>query len=590
MTPLEIVHDVVKVAELIYNQAQLVESNKKRWASLAELIRHVLNTLVGLNELPQQRNFVDSLEALQRCIHETANFLNKMVEKSYAERFFNAGRYQAQIEEYRNEILRLIPVLNLGISAQLLVNKERDRRDELLDRQAFIFQEEEKLRKRQVEHFHEKRELEAIMQKQMEAFCEQLEKNWRNEKTPSPVKSPLPEEFLVKLYEITFEKKLMTSRTGDIYRATWQNQPVLVKFIEGVISEADRQQFIREAQIMSQLRNEHIVQFYGACFDVRRCCIVTGIIDKTLSQVLNELSWDERLAMTQDLISGLYYLHQKGVIHNDIHPDNIGVTKRRHAKWLDLSWVKSKLSSIASAGIAHEISLWQAPEIWGERQKVSKESDVYSIGWLLWSLYAGQLPSMSRSQRLTQASVAAIQQNALNTIAEHCPEKYRRLIEACWSIDPKDRPTLTTILDVLSQPLITRPSSPSGEEYYEQGRKAEQAGDLTTALSDYTRSAAKGYYKSFNSLGTFALGKGGQRKDPARATEYFKRGVEAGHAPAMFNLGKMYEKGDIDSGAIDLNKAVFWYEKARDADRGEPRYDDTVKRLTAMLRQSGLRK
>lgn len=121
--------------------------------------------------------------------------------------------------------------------------------------------------------------------------------------------------------------------------------------------------------------------------------------------------------------------------------------------------------------------------------------------------------------------------------------------------------------------------------YYEQGKKAEQAGDLTSALESYQHSAKKNFYKSYNSLGTFALGKGGEEKNPKEAERYFTQGANAGHAPAMFNLGRLYERDELKTGD-NLARALFWYEKARDADPAEGRYQDKVRTITKTLRSN----
>jgi len=87
-------------------------------------------------------------------------------------------------------------------------------------------------------------------------------------------------------------------------------------------------------------------------------------------------------------------------------------------------------------------------------------------------------------------------------------------------------------------------------------------------------------------LGTFALGKGGQPKDPKKAEDYFNAGAKAGHAPAMFNLARMHEKGDTETRTTDLSTALFWYNKASEADPKEPRYQSKVTTLTETLGMS----
>jgi len=453
-SPLEIVQDVVTVARAIYAQAQMVESNKAAWGNLNDVIQQITSSLRGLSELPNTENFVMSLTKLQDQMREIHEFTDKLCKMSYVRRFACAGRHQWELNNYRQGLLELIPLLQLGLSAQPLMDREKDRqreainrRAELADREAFIKQQEKLLQEKQAAHLREKRDLEAVMQKQMDAFREQLEKNWKPREEAVSKKGPLPEELLVKLYDITFERKVIESRLGDIYHGTWKNQPVLIKLIEGSIHETDRDQFIREARLMSQLRHSAIVPFYGACFERNRMCIVTGRIESTLMHSLNTLSIEERYAISQDLASGLQYFHQQAIFHNDIHPNRVGITQRHAGQWIDLSWIKTELCSMASLGIAHDTTLWQAPEIWRHRERVSQESDVYSFGWLLWTLYTGRMPFPGERGA---EFLKAIKDGVRETIPSDCPRHLSELITACWSTDPTQRPTLRQIMTTLA--------------------------------------------------------------------------------------------------------------------------------------------
>lgn len=580
MTPLEILHDVIAIAQMIRRQVILVESNKKRWESVVRVIDQIVASLQGLEELPRQESFIKSLTILQSHLKETEHFLQSVVKMSYLEKFFNAGKIQESIDAHRQAILEQLPLLNLGLMAKQLIDDEQDRQDELKDREAFIVQQEKQLRQRQAEHLKQKQDLESIMRKQMDAFREQLEKNWQAAPI-KPSETLLPEQFMVKPYDITFEKKLMSSRTGDIYRGQWKGQAVLVKWIEGVMIEADRQQFIREAQILSQLHNEHFVPFYGACFEARRMCIVTGIVDKPLLEILRNLDEKDRLTMAKDLAEGLLYLHQNKIVHSDIHPKNIGVTQRQEGKWMDLSWVKTNISTIASLGVAHDVTLWQAPETWGHRHTVSSASDIYSFGWLLWTLYTGRLPF---PQQHDKHFLGQIQGGLRETIPEACPTVYADLIQRCWSIDPQKRPKISAIVPILACEIAKpRPVSPTGEEYYTEGVRLEQAHDLTAALNCYTLSAAKDYYKSYNRLGLFAL-----PKDPERARHYLQLGAAKGHPLAMYNLARMHEKKQIPSEKGNLHTALFWYKKARDLEPEQKTFQDKVDLISQTLRNDVL--
>ena len=598
-SPLEILNGVIQVAQRIYKQVELVKSNKKRWSSLVDLIKTIISSVEGLTTLPKQANFAAGLQSLESQIMDASIFLESMIGMKYLERFAKAGRHQKKIDGYRADILELIPVLSLGLNAQQLVGREQDGHSELADREAFVREQEQQLFRRQADNFKQQRDLEEVMRQQMQAFKEDLIQNWQPEPPRELAPPPLPEQLMVKLYDITFEEKLTSSRLGMIHRGRWKGQEVLVKWIEGPLTPSDKNQFIREAKIMSRLHHNHIVPFYGACFEENQMCIVTGVVAPLSLDRLSRLSFTERLTLGKELARGLVYLHANEVIHSSIHPENVGITQRGEGKWMDLSWVKTQLSSLASIGVAHEATVWQAPETWGERSKVTPEADVYSLGWLLWTLITGQLPFSD--QPCNNSLLQQLEAGRIEAFANDCPRNLANLITRCWDQNPQSRPKLSEVIDSLDQALL-RPASPTGEAYYEQGKEAQKAGDFSTAFECYTRSAEKHYTKSYNSLGFFALqGEGGQLKDLHKAKSYFERAAKADYAPAMFNLGRMYEKGTLDDSTAEgqpreakvsndllpqsnVRTALAWYEKAKQADPKEVRYQGKVEKLTQALR------
>lgn len=551
MTPLELLQDIIKIARIIYDQAQLVESNKARWGSLVKVIRQVVSALEGLHQLPRRRNFEDSLTVLHTQIQETNTFLSSMVKMGYMERFFKAGIHQGKIEEFRQAILEQLPILHLGLSAEVLIDREEDKQTELQDRQAFLAQEAEQLRQRQALLSRQRRDFDAMLKKQMQAFEDQLQKNWTPE--PKKTKATLPAALTLPIYELTFEEKIHQSPTGDLYRGRWQNQAVLIKWVEGIVTKEDRHQFIREATLMSRLRHPSIVPFYGACVEPNRMCLVMASVDHRLVGQLMALSREARLGLLPALLTGLAYLHDQGICHGHIHPSTIGLNQD-HAQWMDLSAIKTDILSLASLGIPQEPTVWQAPEIRGHREAVTPASDVYSIGCLLWALYTGE---------------------SLTVLPDElgdCP--YAVLIQACWSANPNDRPSLSAI-----HTAITRPSSPSGEEYYEQAREIETKGNAEQAFSYYERSAQKGYAKSLTRLGVFALERSTTDLHEIQAAKgYFERASQQGHALADYNLGRMYEKGMTPEGKKDTSTALFYYRQAQQRDPQE-RYQQKISSL-----------
>ncbi len=583
MDPVSIASAIVKLAQEIYRLVNLAESNQKKLKTLAKTIEQTITSIHGLGGLPEHQQFIDTLKSLEHCLQETTVFILTLTKASWSSRLANAGKNERQLDEFKSRIIELYPQLTLGLSAQLLIDKERDRRDEEDDRQFFIQQQERILRAIQSTRLNP-HDLEIILHKQLAAFEERLEVQLR----PSIVvqsASLLPERFLVNLSDLTFDQRLGENEYGVIYSGTWRSQPVTIKSIDHLRTEEERQQFIREAQVMSHLRNEFIVPFYGACFENTRLCLLMGVMEKgPLTNVLTSLNFSERLQIAKDLALGLAYLHDQNIIHGDIKPHSVGINQHNRAKWMNFGLVKTRHSSIASIGAMSNEAAWQAPESWQRRAKLSQASDIYSFGMLLWTLMSARLPYNHLSSSEIMASVKS---GFRETIPVDLPLECATLLSACWSADPINRPRAIDIanqLQLLSAPIMQRSSSPTGEEWYQRGVAAQESSHMKEAYQCYESSVQKNFTKAYIRMGLFKLqGLGEQRTNKKQAIEYLENAAHEGYDVAMYNLGRIYEKGDTETGVIDYPAALYWYKKALSVDSTDVNYQDKVKKLDEIL-------
>lgn len=561
MSPLAILQDIMTVAQSIYSQVRLVESNQNKLATLAKTVQVSISALEGLATLPNNKHFIEGLTEFHVRVKDTYELVNEIANMNYAMRFIKAGSNLNRIDTSKQSIIEIVSLLVLGFNSQQLLDKEQDRRDEAADKHYFILQQEQSLRKAQSGSRIAPHDFEIIVNKQVTSFQHHLETQLNiAQSSKRPI---LPERLMVNLYDIVFEQKINESDFGSIYQGVWQEQSVTIKCFDHLATETERLQFTREAQMMSHLNHETIAHFYGACLDVERMCLLTSIMEKgNLQTVLPFLSFSDRLTMAKDLARGLAYLHGRNIIIGDIHPKHIGVNQDNKAKWTDFGLAKIRAAGIATLDRTSDEAAWQAPESWQNRASLTTGSDIYSFGILVWTLITGKFPyADTPSWEVMQL----IKRGKREVIPSEIPETCSTLIKACWSPNVAARPTASQVAQALQ--LIDeaefRPPSPTGLEDYERGVIAEKAGHMTEAYEAYKRSSEKKYFKSFTSLGLFLLqGLGGQEVNKGLAQTYLEQAAADGHGRAMFNLGRMVEKGDNETQTVDIEKALFWYEKA----------------------------
>lgn len=138
-------------------------------------------------------------------------------------------------------------------------------------------------------------------------------------------------------------------------------------------------------------------------------CLVQEFVDgETLAQWLSgNPSASERRRIFAELLSVVAYLHQKDIVHNDLKPDNILISKASGAlKLIDLGFADSDTHLGKALGGTRN---YASPELLAGAA-VSAASDVYSLGFILRLLFPGRYGRVVR--RCTQADPARRYQSA----------------------------------------------------------------------------------------------------------------------------------------------------------------------------------
>ncbi len=178
-------------------------------------------------------------------------------------------------------------------------------------------------------------------------------------------------------------------------------------------SEAQEElaRFRREAQAAGRLSHPNIVGVFDTGETETLAYIVMEFVDgRTLKAVLDK---GERMApadvgrVMRDVLAGLQYSHDQGVVHRDIKPANIMLTQAGQAKIADFGIARIESSSMTQAGTMLGTPAYMSPEQF-MGQTVDARTDIYSAGVLLYQLLTGERP-------FEGSSLSAIMHKALNT-------------------------------------------------------------------------------------------------------------------------------------------------------------------------------
>lgn len=212
-------------------------------------------------------------------------------------------------------------------------------------------------------------------------------------------------------------------------------------------AERTREQFLREAHILTSFIDEHAVKCLNVgLFNGAPCIVLEFISGKQLDAYIRDygiLPYDYAVDIVRQVLLALEEAHNNGIIHRDIKPANILLmddTDPPLAKLIDFGIATiSKRSNVQfpknSTGIIRGTPSYMAPELFSSDGVVCVETDIYAIGLVLLECLTGNVAFSAPS--LMQ--VANLKTNSGLSIPDFVPECLRNVIARCCDLDPANR-------------------------------------------------------------------------------------------------------------------------------------------------------
>jgi serine/threonine protein kinase len=250
-------------------------------------------------------------------------------------------------------------------------------------------------------------------------------------------------------YEIVAE--LGRGAMGVVYQAQDPqiNRLVAVKTVRLSGQEPDeekefRMRFMHEAQASGRLHHPGIVAIFdvGEDPDDHNPYIVMEFVDgEPLNRILareKKLSLVTALQLTEEVAEALDYAQGQGVIHRDIKPGNILVTRDGHAKIVDFGIAKLNLAHFTLPGRVLGTPAYMAPEqLNGEG--VDGRSDLFSLGVILYAMVTGHSPFQGNSATTVCFKVANREPVAASALDLSLPRELDEVIARAMAKDPEER-------------------------------------------------------------------------------------------------------------------------------------------------------
>ncbi|KAL7612711.1 hypothetical protein Lser_V15G06119 [Lactuca serriola] len=322
------------------------------------------------------------------------------------------------------------------------------------------------------------------------------------------------EKFQIPLVEITRATKNFSSETligdggfGLVYRGQlsnrWRNQLVAIKRLDPQGYQGT-DEFHNEVKLVSSFNHPNIIPFVGYCDDANEKIIVCKYAtNRSLEYHLQDpdrrrrLTWEQRLKICLGAATGVKYLHSglgehSRVIHRDLKSANILLDENMEAKICDfgLSRLSPRNQQDTLVRTRPSGTRFYMDPVYNERGRLSKESDIYSFGVVMFEVSSGMMAykvrpledtnelfliDIVRSYYDDHGLVDGLDKLKDPTIKDRTDmrsfHKFNEIAHECINMDIKKRPTMDRIIKAIEEALNFQMSGISeginSVEYYD---------------------------------------------------------------------------------------------------------------------------
>jgi Tol biopolymer transport system component len=250
---------------------------------------------------------------------------------------------------------------------------------------------------------------------------------------------------------------------GEVYRArdTRLDRIVAIKILPAHLSDNPeaKQRFDREARAISSLNHPNICTLFDVGHQDGIDYLVMEFLEgETLASRIAKgpLPADQLLKLGIEICEGLERAHKTGVIHRDLKPGNIMLTKAG-AKLMDFGLAKSATATVAPAssltmtisGPSADQPLTARGTIVGTFQYMSPEqiegkdadarSDIFALGAVLYEMATGKRAFTGKTQATIVAAILAAEPPPLSVVQPMSPPAIDRVVKVCLAKDPDER-------------------------------------------------------------------------------------------------------------------------------------------------------
>ncbi|WP_437337758.1 protein kinase domain-containing protein [Sorangium sp. So ce394] len=270
---------------------------------------------------------------------------------------------------------------------------------------------------------------------------------------------------------------------GSVYEARHEvlGTTVALKFLHPELSRRSGlvQRFLQEARVSAQIQSAHVVRVVdvdqtagGLAF-----IVMEYLEGKTLQTLYEELyragirlAYADALEYAMQMLEGVEAAHRAGVVHRDLKPDNVIITRTAKGepliKLLDFGIAKLKVTGELDRGLTRPGVIMGTPEYMAPEQAYSADSvdaraDIFSLGVIIFEMLAGRRPVGGDEPQQIAGAYLSGQISRLSDLAPELAPGLCAAVHRAMAASPADRFATTAELRGALEPFARAARAPS---------------------------------------------------------------------------------------------------------------------------------
>ncbi len=309
-----------------------------------------------------------------------------------------------------------------------------------------------------------------------DSVCDEAQSETGMDAVPPP---PSPSSDPQRIDRFEIRDVLGTGGFGTVYRA-WDPQLQRLVALKvprpEVLATGDlRERFLREARAAAALQHPQICPVHDVRTSATGCFIVMSLLDGSpLSDVIRErspLPQEEAVAIVRSTARALCAAHEQGIVHRDLKPANIMLDRRGVPIVMDFGLaVRTGADDprLTQSGALVGTPAYMSPEQMRGSSDVGPQTDVYSLGAVLYELLTGRRPHTGRTVADLIAAALSTDPPPPSTLAPGIAPRIDALCAQALAREPANRyvsmEAFAAALEAIASPAAEPPRCSTGVE------------------------------------------------------------------------------------------------------------------------------